>query len=243
MCTVSYIAGRNRKYFTSNRDENKNRESAATPQTEIRNGKKITFPKVPVGGGTWFAVSENGTVGILLNGAFQKHTPFYPYRKSRGLILLDLMDAEDGVVFFYNAFLENIEPFTMIYFYSNKLYELRWDGHQKHFLRLDVALNYIWSSVTLYNNDAIDKRGKLFQDFIANDLSVNSRSILDFHCNNYDDYENGFIIKRNNGIQTQCITQAIIRESNIRLLHHDLIRNCQHEQIIEIQHAGIIEKN
>ena len=76
MCTVSYITNNGHTYFTSNRDENRNRKAAAMPQTEIRNGKKIISPKDPACGGTWFAVDEKGTVGILLNGAFQKHIHF-----------------------------------------------------------------------------------------------------------------------------------------------------------------------
>ncbi|MGL1516781.1 NRDE family protein, partial [Vibrio parahaemolyticus] len=48
------------------------------------------FPKDPDGGGTWIALKENGDVAILLNGAFENHIPAYPYRRSRGLIFLDI---------------------------------------------------------------------------------------------------------------------------------------------------------
>jgi len=212
------------------------------PAAEIRNGKKIVFPKDPVGGGSWFAIADDGTTGILLNGAFQKHIPFYPYRKSRGLILLDLVAAPEGLFFFHNACLEKIEPFTIVFLQHKKLYEFRWDGYQKHFQQLDADCNYIWSSVTLYDAEAIDKREKIFQHFITKNPVINSYSIRNFHGNNYDDFENGFIISRRNGMQTHCITQAVVGEDSIRLFHHDLLLNCQQEQIVEVNHERIIEK-
>jgi len=242
MCTVSYITRDGKKYLTSNRDENINRKSATMPVVEICNGKKIIFPKDPVGGGTWFAVAEDGTTGILLNGAFQKHIPFYPYRKSRGFILLDLMSAPEGLTHFKNTCLEKIEPFTVVFFQHKKLYEFRWDGHQKYFKQLDTDGNYIWSSVTLYDAEAIDKREKLFQYFIAGSTVIDSSSILNFHGNNYNDFENGFIISRRNGIQTQCITQAVIEDESIRFFHQDLLLNSRHEQIVELNHERITEK-
>ncbi len=241
MCTVSYITNNGHTYFTSNRDENRNRKAAAMPQTEIRNGKKIIFPKDPAGGGTWFAVDEKGTVGILLNGAFQKHIPLYPYRKSRGLILLDLMDAQDGSYHFQTTGLANIEPFTIIFFQNEKLSELRWDGHQKYFQQLDNHSDYIWSSVTLYSDKTISKRKMLFEGFIADKSVINSKSIYGFHRNAYGDHENGFVINRRNGIKTQCITQAIFQHDSIKLCHHDLLLDHRDEQTIEKRYEEICE--
>jgi uncharacterized protein with NRDE domain len=240
MCTVSYITNNGQAFFTSNRDENKNRKKASMPKTEIRNGKKITFPQDPVGGGTWFAVCENGNIGILLNGAFQKHVPFYPYRKSRGLILLELTEATSGVTFFHSVDLENIEPFTIIFFENKKLYELRWNGYQKFFMQLDADNNYIWSSVTLYDDETINKRKIIFQNFIAHNSDIHGKSVFNFHSENNNDFENGFIINRKNGIQTQCITMAALREQNIKLLHHDLTSNNQFEQTISLKHEEFI---
>ena len=212
------------------------------PAAEVRNGKKIIFPADPAGGGTWFAIAEDGTTGILLNGAFQKHIPFYPYRKSRGLVLLDLMAATEGLHHFHHVYLEKIEPFTVVFFQQKNLYELRWDGCQKYTQQLNTDSNYIWSSVTLYDDEAIDKRKRLFQHFITENPVIDNFFIRNFHRNNHDDFENGFIISRRNGIQTQCITQAVVEEDNIRLFHQDLLLNSQHEQIIEVSHERIIEK-
>ena len=215
--------------------------AAAMPQTEIRNGKKIIFPKDPAGGGTWFAVDDMGTAGILLNGAFQKHIPVYPYRKSRGLILLDLVNAQDGLYYFQTTDLIYIEPFTIVFFQNKKLYELRWDGRQKHFLQLDNHKNYIWSSVTLYSDAIINKRKMLFEDFVANRSFITSQSIYDFHRKANGDHENGFVINRGNGIKTQCITQAIFQQDGMTLRHHDLLLDRHDEKTITAPYEEICE--
>ena len=77
------------------------------------NGKEILFPKDTTGGGTWIAVSHQ-RITCLLNGAFKPHVPIMPYRKSRGLIVLDsfLFNSIDSFSKDYD--LQNIEPFTMI---------------------------------------------------------------------------------------------------------------------------------
>ena len=64
---------------------------AAFPRVYEINGCRILFPKDPAGGGSWIAVNETRMHGVLLNGAIRAHQPEAPYRKSRGLILLDLI--------------------------------------------------------------------------------------------------------------------------------------------------------
>ena len=56
-------------------------------------GEKIIFPKDPKAGGTWYAIDEFGTILVLLNGADEKHKVQLPYRKSRGLIVLDIISS------------------------------------------------------------------------------------------------------------------------------------------------------
>ncbi len=61
--------------------------------------------------------------------------------------------------------LDNIEPFTLIILQEQNLAEFRWDGTQKHFEILDASLPYIWSSATLYDAKAQEKRKTIFQKF------------------------------------------------------------------------------
>lgn len=232
MCTVTYIPAAGATYITSNRDENKHREKATSPITELWNGQPVTFPKDPAAGGSWFAISEKGTVVVLLNGAEKKHEPVYPYRKSRGLILLELASDPDGITAFEKIDLENIEPFTIIFFDQTNLFQIQWDGLQKTKNFLDTTSSYIWSSVTLYSEDVIQKRSTLFNRFISSNTEITSEEIIRFHQNSHGDYENGFIIHRENGIITQSVSQAIIENNSLQFIHYDLLNDQRSETSI-----------
>lgn len=242
MCTVSYIVQGRDKYFTSNRDENKLRPAAAMPQSITRKGENITFPRDPHAGGTWFAVTQRGTIAILLNGAFEKHIPVYPYRKSRGLLLLEMVAEESVHEFFEQYDLTRIEPFTIILFSNDRLFEFRWDSSRKFSKELATDKNHIWLSATLYDAAAMNKREELFRNFTATHPLLNGGLIRNFHSDNHGDDQNGFIINQDNGIQTQSITQAVIKEDQLFLIHQDLISREQQEQIIQLQKRRTIRE-
>lgn len=214
MCTVTYFPLKNKIVLTSNRDEKPNRSAQ-----EIHREKGIFYPKDATKNGTWFAVSESGNAIVLLNGAFENHSVKTDYRKSRGLIVLDLMNEEN----IFNALqfidLENIEPFTLVIFQEKQLAEFRWDGTEKHFKILDNNHPQIWSSATLYDESAREKREQIFQEFLQNE-TISEANILDFHYQKTDDLENGITIKRQNTIQTISTTQVIIADE-IALKHYD----------------------
>lgn len=214
MCTVTYFPLKNKIVLTSNRDEKPNRSAQ-----EIHREKGIFYPKDATKNGTWFAVSENGNALILLNGAFEKHPVKTNYRKSRGLIVLDLIAEEDIFKSIELIDLENIEPFTLVIFQENQLAEFRWDGAEKHFKILDINRPYIWSSATLYDESARGKRRQIFKEFLQNEM-ISEEDILDFHHQKTDDMENGITIKRQNTIQTISTTQLVISDE-MTLKHYD----------------------
>lgn len=93
MCTVSFVATNDKIIITSNRDEKTVRPSAIPPRNYTVNGKNIIFPKDPKVGGTWFVANADGAILVLLNGADEKHEMQLSYRKSRGLIVLDMISS------------------------------------------------------------------------------------------------------------------------------------------------------
>ncbi len=240
MCTVSFVSTGGSVIITSNRDENIQRETAAAPAFEQLKNIKIIFPKDTRAGGTWFAAGDNGVVTVLLNGAFVKHYPSPPYRKSRGLVLLDIIASDEPFLFFNEMDLANIEPFTVILYQTGNLHELKWDGKQKHVLQLDVQQNHIWSSATLYTDEVIGHRKNLFDRFIADTGTITSASVYHFHNNNNRDEENGFVINRQTGMKTFSITQALIQDNSINFIHHDLL---QHQQFEETMHIKPVPVN
>ncbi|MEP7256449.1 MAG: NRDE family protein [Ferruginibacter sp.] len=239
MCTVSFISAGNKKIITSNRDENVQRGKASAPDFEILNNKKIIFPKDSKAGGTWFAAADNGVIAVLLNGAFVKHVPAPPYRKSRGLILLEIIESDNPLSFYAVMSLQNIEPFTLVLYQQGTLHELRWDGNSKHELLLNNSGNYIWSSATLYTDEIIQHRKNLFDKFVDNTATITADLIYQFHSNNNEDDENGFVINRQTGLKTFSITQAVLQNETVDFLHTDLLQHQKFEQSMIISNALI----
>ncbi|MDF0715619.1 NRDE family protein [Muricauda sp. 334s03] len=224
MCTVSFISSGGKRVITSNRDEHISRPLALRPQEETIGSVKVLFPKDPKAGGTWFALNEYGSVAVLLNGGFVNHVPKGNYARSRGLVLLDVVASEQPYDLLQEMQLLNIEPFTLILF-NGKLLEFRWDGHQKYFRPLDATKSHIWSSATLYKDEVIEHRRKLFQKFMDGNSQISTGGVVDFHSNNHDDFENGFIIDRDSGLKTFSVTQAVLDDEEIVMRHLDLLND------------------
>ena len=235
MCTVSFVFSNGKAILTHNRDEKVARPSAIEPQKYTVNNKNIYFPKDQKAGGTWFAVAENGTVLVLLNGADEKHQLKPSYRKSRGLIVLDLISSNSPIEEWNTIDLFGIEPFTIVLFQDKKLYQLRWNEIEKSTLNLDVSQSHIWSSSTLYPKEIREHRAELFQNFIVSN-EVSSKQLFQFHrYAKNDDSENGLIINRNNEMKTLSITQTIIQENKVVLSYHDLQNQEEFTNSITIQ--------
>ena len=177
MCTVTFIPdGSGAVYLTSNRDEKTGRARALPP----RQYNKLIYPKDTAAGGTWVAMKADGDAGVLLNGAFVNHRRQGNYRRSRGLVFLDVLGAEGPVEQFRSMCLAGIEPFTLVLFVEGRLYECRWDGEQRHVRELETARPHIWSSVTLYDEATRVRREQSLEDWYRQE-EISTGKIVDFH--------------------------------------------------------------
>lgn len=223
MCTVSFVCFQNKVIITSNRDEQVLRP-ALEPRRYVIGNKNVFFPKDPKAGGTWFAVDENANAIVLLNGASEKHEWNPPYRKSRGLIVLDLIGSQSPISEWKSIDLENIEPFTLVLYENQKLHQLRWNGSQKETAVLDGSRDYIWSSSTLYPQHIRQQRAEWFSHFLETKPDVNEAEMFNFHRYTEDaNRENGLVINRNDFLKTLSITQVVIEHNKVNLMHHDLL--------------------
>ncbi|NCU05457.1 MAG: NRDE family protein [Chitinophagaceae bacterium] len=225
MCTVTYIPTSKKSFFiTSNRDERKVRLKAETPRWYRFASGQLLFPKDGNAGGTWMALHENRNAMVLLNGAFVNHHYHPPYRKSRGLIFLDVFDHPQPVTAFELINLHKIEPFTLVIRQGEQLFETRWDGQEKSIAELDAGASCIWSSVTLYDKDVIEKRKNWFELFQKEYKESGSKEILHFHRFAGDgDEQNDVLMNRNNEMFTVSITQ-LQRQNELSYMHyHDLL--------------------
>lgn len=209
MCVLTYIPASNGDYLiTNNRDESPSRPSAIAPKAYDVNGRSITFPKDPLGGGTWIAASKNQSV-ILLNGGHRIHKHNPPYRQSRGMIVLDYFNYENPKIFFEQYQFEGLEPFTLVITGEN-ISEIRWDEDGKTINEFDANKAKIWSSVTLYTDEVISKREDWFQDFLSQNPNPTKELALDFHENGGDgDKSNSLKMHRGEEVRTLGISQIV----------------------------------
>jgi hypothetical protein len=223
MCTVTFIPSGDEFFLTSSRDENIKRPAALSPSVYRVNDQQLIFPKDPQGGGSWIVVNEKGYAAVLLNGAFTAHTSGSSYRKSRGMILIEMISAPSPLKFFKKIGLDRIEPFTVILFVDDELYSCIWDGAKKYVEWLAVNQAYIWSSVTLYGSQAIDKRKLWFSAWLKDNPLPAFENIIDFHMKGGDgDSFNNIRMKRDNGLFTNSISSIVISNTNITLNYLDL---------------------
>ena len=236
MCTVSFYKSNNKIVITSNRDENIKRPDAIPNQKEEIDNLNFFFPKDPQSNGSWFIINNLGNAFVLLNGGEMKHVYNPPYLKSRGLILKELSTSKNIIDHWNSMDLYKIEPFTIIAFFQNKLFQLRWNGDHQSLRELNSEIPHIWSSSTLYSPEISLKRKTWFKEFLPK-MSTDSpdKDLLDFHSKTMSsDKINGLMINRNGEILTKNITQFVSDGLNLKLIHLDCIHNTQTELIEKI---------
>lgn len=235
MCTVSFVKTADKIVITSNRDESVIRLNAIHPQVDTINNKKVIYPKDPKAGGTWYVVDEKGTVLVLLNGADEKHQVQPPYRKSRGLIVLDMIGSDSPKQYWDEMDLDNIEPFTLVLYQEGLLFQLRWNGVLKSKVSLDVNQKHIWASSTLYPLEIRNKRELLFQSFLEEKQTFSETDMYHFHrYSDKDNPENGLVINRNDLLKTLSITQAVVSQGQVAINHYDLIHEKEYASLFAI---------
>ena len=225
MCTLTYIPiGVEDFYFTTNRDESPLREALFPELYQIDSGK-VLFPKDRMAEGTWMMCHEKGFSACLLNGAFEKHEHKPPYRKSRGVMVLELGNYSSVKDFILGFTFNKMEPFTLLvltYSKTRNLEELRWDGETVHYRKLDETKSYIWSSATLYNEDARLMRQKWFADWLKKTTTFSKEAILNFHTQTgKEDLINGIVMNRKEKVKTLCATQIRKEDSMLQMSYYD----------------------
>lgn len=222
MCTVSFYKNKFQTIITSNRDEHHSRAKAMSPQIYQTEKYELIYCKDAQANGTWMALRNDGVAVVLLNGAFERHQPNPPYKKSRGLVLLDIINEENCLEKYKKYDLTTIEPFTIIIYYNHLLHECIWNGNEKFITEKSTEENYIWSSVTLYDKEFRERKNDLFQQLVQSKQELNTNDILEFH-HSKQDLENGFIINRSNQLMTFSVTQIVLTETINIFKHHDIL--------------------
>ncbi|TJY36472.1 NRDE family protein [Pontimicrobium aquaticum] len=234
MCTVTLIPkGLNDFVLTSNRDEAPNR-TTLPPKFYQVNKIKLLYPKDEVAGGSWIGLSNKQRVLCVLNGGFKAHERKASYRLSRGIVLKDLLVADNLNKAIEDYNLEDIEPFTLVIVEWNskmEFKELVWDGTTKHFSNLPLEPK-IWSSSSLYNAEMKQERLQWFDDFKEkDDFSLNS--IMKFHKTAGNENEDFGVIMDRFFVKTTSITQIIKTNNDINMSFENLQTKSFSEQLFK----------
>lgn len=226
MCTVTYIPGQKGIYLTSNRDEHLNRAGALPPRSFDTAGGELIYPTDRHAGGTWITLKGNGDAAVLLNGARVKHQRQTPYRKSRGLVFLDLLQVPEPQQHFASIELTGIEPFTLVLFIGGLLWECCWDGVERRRQAMDPSTPHLWSSVTLYEPSVREKRQAWFRSWQQTWQSQgpSHEDIFRFHRKAGEgNREHDLVMHRETtGMRTVSITSVFISPQKTYMRHFDL---------------------
>ncbi len=231
MCTVTYLPQESGFVFTSNRDEHFSRSQTDFPIEKQIGKHSVYFPRDPLAFGTWIVVSENSLV-CLLNGGFTKHKHQPPYRKSRGIIVLERFNFDSFDSFVEAIDLNQIEPFTLISLIWDKstklnLQELIWDGEMKHLSQKNSKEKQIWSSSTLYDEKIRAQRNEIFRTIAPSTAS----EALNFHLTSGEELgeENRFKMSRPNGVKTISTSQIVLNANQLSMKYYN------HEEQTQIE--------
>ena len=222
MCTVTYIPLENNNFIlTSNRDEAYGRTTLAPSFYDI-NGVKMLFPKDAVAGGSWIGISEKNRMICLLNGGFENHIKVQDYKMSRGVVVKELLKADDLSQAIRDFDYKGIEPFTIIaidWKSTLQATELVWDGYKAHIQVLDKTPK-IWSSSTLYTSAMKSKRQKWFADFAEN-TDWSAASLYTFHTTAGEGDEHIDVRMNRGKLGTVSVTQVVKQQEVCAMTYHD----------------------
>lgn len=237
MCTVtlSLLPEFNKGFvLTSNRDEAPFRE-ALPPEFYMEEGIKMLYPKDKDSGGTWIGVSEKRRVICLLNGGFDAHERETSYRKSRGIVVKDLLAAPDLDRNIDEYDLQRIEPFTIIAADWNsqlRFVELVWDGNRKHFKDLELT-EHLWSSSPLYDSAMMEQRESWFKSF-QKENTLTPENFWKFHHSAGIGDKNVDVVMDRGFVRTQSITQIINTSAETAMKFKDLQKDKTTERSFRI---------
>lgn len=224
MCTVTYLPISETDFIlTSSRDIPFSRESAQHPKEYQEDGVTLYYPKDGKASGTWIGVSSKNRLICLLNGGFVYHTSRSSYKKSRGLIVKELLKADDIRKGLHEVDLEGVEQFTLtIVDWNNnlQLIEFVWDGNQKHIKDLPQEPQ-IWSSSTLYDEGVKQLRKDWFATW-QKEHDFTKENILHFHKTaGVGDTNIDVLMNRGVG-GTVSITNVRKRKNKIGMIYEDV---------------------
>ena len=138
----------------------------------------------------------------LLNGGYTDHKIQESYKMSRGLVVKELLKADNIQGILSKIDLNEIEPFTLVIVDWNnelELFDFVWTGKKKHLIKIPNT-PHIWSSSTLYSDKVKKMREAWFIDWQKGKSHFNREDIINFHKTaGVGDRKTNVLMKREGG--------------------------------------------
>lgn len=229
MCTCTYIPAGEGFLFAANRDEAPAR--AGREVTVQKADKRLWYVREPRAGGTNLCADGAGRLACLLNGAENGILPAGPFRKSRGLVVLDSFLYPSAGEFYESYRLDGVNAFTLVVVQRTDISVISWDGARKSLAREDPEKPHIWASPLLYNDYWRQRRRLWFGAFLAAHPRPTPEDLFRFQMNAGDgNIENDLVMNRNNRVRTVSVSALELRKGRWRIRHKDIIRDTENRQ-------------
>jgi hypothetical protein len=166
MCTLTFVPTEDGYLVGMNRDELLTRPLALPPKRFQRGGVEMVYPSEP-SGGTWIACNDRGNLLALLNWTASGSPRWGEKRKTRGLVIPELIGEPDFPAansHFYQMNLDGLFPFRLVEVFGSErtITEWRWDGVAIRKMEFPWARNH-WFSSSLSDLLAEEERGRTCQ--------------------------------------------------------------------------------
>jgi hypothetical protein len=225
MCTISFIpTGGNKFNLVAIRDEINTRKNASFPAVVSLDGYSLVYPKDGEAGGSWIGLHDKGKINTLMNGAFEMYERKPPYKKSRGLVLLDSFKYTSLKDFLKNYDFKGIEPFSIISFHflsEPVIEELRWDGKKSHYFKMNQLKPILWSSSFIYEPAMHAKKIKTFNAWMGKNKPLNIEEINSF----LKSKESNFLLKQKDFLSVSISSIEIDAEDNMAVFLYEDLKN------------------
>ena len=216
MCTVTFLPLNKTDFIlTSSRDIPFSREKALHPKKYIEDGVELNYPKDGKAGGSWIGSSSKNRLICLLNGGYVYHKSLARYKKSRGLIVKELLKTDDIRKGLNAIDLNEVEQFTLVIVDWNeglKLMEFVWDGEEKY-LKIKEKEPQIWSSSTLYTQEMKQLRRDWFNEWLQENEKFSQKDIFDFHTDETKGTADVSLKMKRLQVKTVSVT-TVLKEGN-----------------------------
>ncbi len=222
MCTLTLFKCDDGYHVYMNRDERHDRTPEQPPQT-LRQKYDVSGPQDPVSAGTWIAFNKNGYWGCMLNGYYEDASQTPVPKKSRGQILVELLNHENPIEQAEKLNASDYLSFRLVIGSLNEHKLFIWTGKEykeSEFLSQHNEKAFFLSSSSWEQGDVTQIRKDMFENWIKNTSEDEYKKTPDFHYSTAPSLEQAPMMLRSYS-GTKSITSMHIT-AHERAMKHEL---------------------